>query len=286
MKHSTLAIILGLLLCSFTLNQKPAYVLFTANGKTTSWEKLLKDAEQAEVILFGELHNNPISHWLQLELANDLLKSKGTSLKMGAEMFESDDQLVLNEYLSGKMTEKTFKDEAKLWNNYATDYKPLVELAKKNKLAFIATNIPRRYANLVYSKGTSALDSLAPDARVYIAPLPFPYDAELKAYKEIFEAAQGHGGENLPKSQAIKDATMAHFILKNLNKGNVLLHFNGAYHSNHRQGIAWYLQQYRPGIKVLTISTTEEKNPEEWNKENEQLADYIISVPETMTKTY
>jgi uncharacterized iron-regulated protein len=286
MKHLTLSFLLVLLLCSFTLNQKPAYVLFTANGKTTTWEKLLKEAEQADVILFGELHNNPVSHWLQLELANDLLKSKGHSLKLGAEMFEADDQLVLNEYLSGKMTEKTFKDEAKLWNNYATDYKPLVELAKKNKLTFVATNIPRRYANLVYSKGTAALDSISPEAKLMMAPLPFPYDGELKAYKEIFEAAQGHGGENLPKSQAIKDATMAHFILKNLNKGEVMLHLNGAYHSNHRQGIAWYLQQYRPGIKILTISTTEEKNPEDWNKENEQVAEYIICVPETMTKTY
>lgn len=273
------------LLCSFTLN-KSAYILYTSSGKSTAWEKLLKEAQKADVILFGELHNNPVCHWLQAELTADLFETKGTALKLGAEMLEADDQLVLNEYLSGRMTEKTFKDEAKLWNNYATDYKPLVEFAKKNKLAFIATNIPRRYANLVYSKGTTALDSLDTEARRYMAPLPFPYDAQLKVYKEIFEAAQGHGGENLPKSQAIKDATMAHFIVKNLKAGEQLLHFNGAYHSNHHQGIEWYLKQYRPDLKVLTISSVELKNAEEWNKENDSLADYIIAIPDRMTKTY
>ena len=30
----------------------------------------------------------------------------------------------------------------------------------------------------------------------------------------------GHGGETLPMAQAIKDATMAHFILSNLFEGS------------------------------------------------------------------
>jgi len=37
---------------------------------------------------------------------------------------------------------------------------------------------------------------------------------------------------------------------------------------------------------VLTISSVELKNAEEWNKENDSLADYIIAIPERMTKTY
>ena len=279
-----------LLLASITLfafsADKPAYKLYTPAGKETEYEKLLKEASKADVVLFGELHNNPICHWLQLELTRDLFAQKGSNLKLGAEMFESDDQLVMDEYLAGKMTDKTFKDEAKLWTNYATDYKPLIDFAKKNKVSFIATNIPRRYANLVYSSGTKALDSLREDGKKYIAPLPFPYDPEVKCYKEIFEAAQGHGGENLPKSQAIKDATMAHFILKNIQSGQTMLHFNGAYHSNNFQGIMWYLKQYRPDIKVVTISSAEQDTLKELDNENKNLADFTIVIPSGMTKTY
>lgn len=75
------------------------------------------------------------------------------NLILGAEMFESDNQVILNEYLAGLISQSSFENEARLWPNYKTDYKPLVEFAKTNKLQFVASNVPRRYASLVNSKG-------------------------------------------------------------------------------------------------------------------------------------
>ncbi|MGZ4089684.1 MAG: ChaN family lipoprotein, partial [Bacteroidia bacterium] len=208
------------------------------------------------------------------------------NLVLGAEMFEADDQIALNEYLLGTVSDKTFKDEVKLWNNYATDYKPLVDIAKTNKLKFIATNIPRRYANMVYSRGEAALDSIDADAKKWIAPFPIKYDGSLKCYKEIFENAGGHGGENLPKSQAYKDATMAYFILKNWSKGKMFIHYNGAYHSNNHQAIEWYLKQQNPNLKIMVISSTEQKDNAALSEEVFGSGDFIICTPSTLTKTY
>ncbi|TAF00991.1 MAG: hypothetical protein EAZ80_03290, partial [Runella slithyformis] len=67
----------------------------------------------------GEYHNNPICHWLQLKLTKDLFKQKGENLVLAAEMFETDNQLVLNEYLSGFIKETNFEKEAKLWSNFS-----------------------------------------------------------------------------------------------------------------------------------------------------------------------
>ncbi len=265
---------------------KKAYELYDNNGKQSNYEKLLNDAKQADVVLFGELHNNPICHWLELELTKDLYEIKKNNLVQGAEMFEADDQIALNEYLQGKLSDKTFKDEVKLWTNYTTDYKPLLDFAKTNHLNFVAANIPRRYANMVYNKGIERLDSIDADAKKWIVPLPMKYDANLKCYKEIYESAGGHGGENLPKSQAIKDATMAYFILKNWSKGKTFIHYNGAYHSNNHQGIEWYLKQENPNLKVLTISSTEQPAIDTLAKESNGLANYIICIPENFTKTY
>ena len=53
-----------------------AYQLFDAEGNETDYEKLLEKAKEADIILFGELHNNPIAHWLQLRLTKDLYKKK------------------------------------------------------------------------------------------------------------------------------------------------------------------------------------------------------------------
>ncbi len=265
---------------------KDAYLLYLANGKKTTYQDVLNKAKEADVVLFGELHDNPICHWLQLELAKDLYTVKKEKLVLGAEMFEADDQIAINEYLKGKISEKTFNDEVKLWTNFTTDYKPLLDFAKTNKLPFIATNIPRRYANMVYSKGVEALDSIDVEAKKWIVPLPFAYDENLKCYKEIFENAGGHGGQNLPKSQAIKDATMAHFIVKNYIKGNTFLHFEGAYHSNNHQAIEWYLKQANPNLKVMVISSVEQNDVTALEEENKNLGDFIICTPASLTKTY
>lgn len=264
---------------------KLAYTIYDAKGKESNYSSLLKDAKSADIILFGELHDNPIVHWLEYELTKDVFEDKKNNLTLGAEMFEADDQIALTEYLQGKISDKTLKDEVKLWPNFKTDYRPLLDFAKTNHLSFVADNIPRRYANLVYNKGLEKLDSLDPEAKKWICPLPMKYDGSLKCYKDIYESAGGHGGENLPKSQAVKDATMAYFILKNWKKGTTYLHYNGSYHSNFHQGIEWYLKQANPNLKVFTIASNEQAGLDTLAKDAFNMADYIICTPETMCKT-
>lgn len=265
---------------------KKAYQLYDAKGKETSYEKLLNEAKQSDIILFGELHNNPICHWLEQELTKDLYAQKKNDLVLSAEMFEADDQIAINEYLAGKLSDKTFKDEVKLWSNYTNDYKPLLDFAKENHLPFIAANIPRRYANLVYNKGLDKLDSIDAEAKKWICPLPMKYDANLKCYRDIYESAGGHGGENLPKSQAVKDATMAYFILKNMSNEKIILHYNGSYHSNYHQGIEWYLRQENAKLKILTIGSIEQDNIDTLAQTALNMADYIICNPASMSKSY
>lgn len=281
--------VIGLALLGICLGftgTKDAYKLFDAKGKESNYDALLKAAKGADIVFFGELHDNPICHWLQLELTKDLFEHKKNDLVLGAEMLEADDQVVLNEYLGGRISEKTFKDECKLWPNHKTDYKPLVDFAKTNKLKFIAANIPRRYANMVYSKGIKALDSLDAQAKQWIVPLPMKYNGELKCYKDIVANAGGHGGDNLPMSQAIKDATMAHFILKNWEKGKLFLHYNGSYHSNFHESICWYLKQEKPDLKIVVISSTLQKSLEKMDKENENMGDFVLVTPENITRTH
>ncbi len=285
MKRSVLLMFVSIVFFSFK-GDKKAFQLFDIQGKEMRYSKVLEAAGEADIILFGEQHDNPIDHWLEQELSKDLYSAKKENLILSAEMFESDDQITLNEYLSGAVSEKTLKDESKLWTNFPTDYKPLLDFAKKNKLKFIAANIPRRYASMVYSRGLEKLDSIDKDAARWIAPLPVLYDSTLTCYRDIFTQAKGHGGQNLPKSQAVKDATMAYFILKNFVEGKTVLHFNGSYHSDHHQGIEWYLKQSNPNLKIYTISSTEQEETEDLDKENLGLADCIICTPTSMSKSY
>ena len=269
---------------------KPAYILYDSKGKEVSYSKMIRQLEESDFVFFGESHNNSIAHWMELEITKDLFEKRGKDLVLGAEMFESDNQLAIDEYLSGFVTDKRFEDETRLWKNYATDYKPLLQFAKEKSLRMIATNVPRRYAGLVADKGFEGLDAIAPDGKKFMVQSPFPYDSTLSCYKDMLTMQGGHGNtkmnQNFPMAQALKDATMASFILKNWVKGKIFLHFNGSYHSDKHQGIVWYINQQKPDSKVLTISTASQKDISKLEDESKGIADFILVVPDDMTNTY
>lgn len=270
---------------TFGFAQKAPYVIYNAKGKKVSYEKMVKSLEEKDMVLFGELHNNPISHWLQYELTADLYTKK--PLILGAEMVEADNQDELDAYLAGTIDYKALDTTARLWNNHKTDYAPLVDFAKDKKLAFVASNVPRRYANLVYKGGGfQALDTLTQEEKAWIAPLPIAYDPELPGYKNMLAMMGDHATPSIVMAQAIKDATMAHFILKNYKEGSLFLHYNGAYHSNDHEGIVWYLKKDRPDLAYGTISTVSQENVHKLKEENMGLADFIICVDINMTTTY
>ncbi len=274
--------ILSIFLCAEGFSQE-AFVFFTQNGKRTSYRKLLRKSKKADIVLFGEYHNNPIAHWLEVKLTKDLLGKR--SLILGAEMFERDNQDALDGYLEGTIDQKGLDSLARLWKNYKTDYKPWVDLAKREKLPIVATNIPRKYANLVYKKGLQALDTLPSAERKWIVSLPFPYDGNLSQYEKMKKMAR-HNPENLPMAQAIKDATMAESIETHYKKGSLFLHLNGSYHSDFFQGIYWYLRRRNPNLKILTISTLSQSNLKKLSSEAYGQADFILVVDEDMTGSY
>jgi len=274
---------------SLFAQDKAAYKIFNGEGKEAEYKDLLKEALLADVVFFGELHDNPVAHWLELEISRDMFEKKGENLVLAAEMFETDNQLLIDEYFEDIIKESSFENEVRLWKNYSTDYKPLLNFAKKNGLFFVASNIPRRYASAVASGGFEALQKFSPEALKYIADLPVEYDPELPCYKDMLsmeEGPSGHATENLPKAQAIKDATMAKSISKYWQKGKVVLHFNGSYHSERHMGIIWYLNKVNPSLKVVTIATLLQDNIDKMDEDNIDKADFVIVIPSSMTRTY
>lgn len=140
-------VVISLLTMGFKYD-KPAYRLYNSEGKEVNYSKMMEELADADIVFFGELHNNPIAHWLELEITKDLYTLRDGELILAAEMFERDDQLIIDEYLSAFYDASKFESEAKLWKNYKTDYKALMEFARDSKLYFVATNVPRRYASM------------------------------------------------------------------------------------------------------------------------------------------
>ena len=284
-----LSIILFALSLMSMKGDKPAYRFFDADGGKSSYSDMLKAAAKADVVFFGELHDNSICHWMEDEVTKDLYSEVGDDLVLGAEMFETDNQLLLDEYLSGTIAEKNFEAEAKLWKNYKTDYKNMVVFAKDHQLPFIATNIPRRYAAIVNKEGYEGLDSLEQAAYSLMPPLPIDFDPNVECYRSMMAMMRGMGNHdtlNIAKAQAIKDATMAHSILKNWEKGKTFLHYNGSYHSDNHEGIVWWLKKANPDLHVVTITTVQQDSLDSLEDESKGTADFILVTPSNTIKTY
>lgn len=286
-KCPLLLILISMLwISALTAQDKRAYQLYQMDGKSVSFAEMTERAAAADLIFFGELHNNAIAHWLQIELIMELAADTSKQLAVGMEMFEADQQVLLDEYSDSLISRSSFENEARLWPNYKTDYQPIVTFTVEQDVKLIATNIPRRYASAVYSSGLKILDALSADAKKWIAPLPIEVDTSLPGYKNILEAAHGHGGDNLIYSQAVKDATMAHFILAHLDENSRMVHLNGAYHSNNFEGIVWYINQQNNGLNILTINTLTAKDITDVNPDDLKKADITLVVDSRVTKTH
>lgn len=268
----------------YSQSHNPSYIIYNSKGKKTSYRKMIKKLTRADIVFFGEYHDNPIAHWLELEVFTDLNDNR--KLSLGLEMFESDQQGAVDKYTSGEVSFQEFNALTDLWSNYDTDYDPLIKFAMDHQIPVVATNSPRRYANQVYKGGFSALNSLSEKELTFLPPLPIAYDPELPSYVKMKTMMGGHGGDNLPKAQAIKDATMAYFILQNHRQGELFYHINGSYHSDYREGILYYIQLSAPNLEMKTISSVSQQDISKLDKDHLGKADYIICIPDNMTKTY
>ncbi len=271
--------------------QKSAYELYDSAGNRLPYDRMIEQLAQADVVLFGELHNDALVHWLELQVVKDLY-AQDSNLMIGAEMFETDNQLLLDEFIAGTIEERHFEQEAKLWNNYATDYAPILGFAQQHQIPVIATNVPRRYASLVARGGLEPLDSLPSRAKELMTPLPLRVNFSLPGYQAMMKMMGSNanhgtmGGESMVEAQALKDATMAHFILLNRTQQTTFLHLNGSYHSDNYEGIYWFIQQSSPETIVKTISCISQEDINQLSSTSKGVADIVVVLPNDMTKTY
>ena len=99
MKFPALLILMALPL-SLSAQDMEAYRVYTTTGKKSDFKDIVRESVKADVVFFGELHDNPVAHWLELEITKALFAEKGKDLILAAEMFERDNQLVIDEYFS------------------------------------------------------------------------------------------------------------------------------------------------------------------------------------------
>ncbi|MEM9849511.1 MAG: ChaN family lipoprotein, partial [Bacteroidota bacterium] len=254
MNNKIRTFLLALLCPIYLAAQSTTYKIYDTESKEEiSLADLVAAVAETDVLVFGEEHDDSLAHALQDQLYNMLLE-KYETVTLSMEMFETDGQLILDEYLAGLITEEKMTSNTRAWGNYQTDYRPMVELAKKKGQAVIAANAPRRYVNLVSRRGLAALENLPKASKAYLAPLPIPTDDSgyYDRFKEIMGGAMHSIGMNIYHAQCTWDATMAYRMFQHWKKHKKehIFHLTGRFHSDYQQGTIHQLRRLNKKISV------------------------------------
>ncbi|MFQ5571882.1 MAG: ChaN family lipoprotein [Rhodothermales bacterium] len=303
-----------------------AYRIYRADGQPASLDDIVAAMSEVEVVFIGEQHNDPVAHHLQAELLKRACQqcTQGVGarpLALSLEVFERDVQPILDEYLAGFITEEHFQKSSRPWNNYETDYKPLVEFARTHHLPVIAANAPRRYVNRVSRQGPSSLDSLSEWAKAWLPPLPYPgptpeymarWNKEMagmmarRSPQTAVPVADGktggeeqgassvrHGMRHMLDAQAFWDASMAYTIRQYLlqTPDALVLHVAGSYHVKGGLGMPEQLRGYRPGTRHLIVIMEPEEDYTTFDAGRfGSFGDFVIltnaALPRTFTTVY
>lgn len=269
----------------------PQRVYDSRKKKFTDFETMLADLARADVIFVGEQHDDRNTHRLEVAVLEGLMRRRG-ALTLSLEMFERDAQPMLSEYAAGNISEEEFLQRARPWPRYATDYRPMVEMARAHGWPILAANVPRRLASQVSKEGLEALDKLSPDERAYVArSIECPADDYRKRFVESMNEHPAPGAEKLTTAerqarderfyhaQCIKDETMAESIAAASGPGHALIvHYNGSFHSDYKRGTAARLKRRLKDARVIVVSMMPVDNLDTLkpSKDDRKIADYLV----------
>ena len=285
MKRVLLIIIL--LVASLIFAKDYNYKFIESNTDSEiSFDELVNRISDYDVIFFGEWHDDELLHKLEADILHQFFKIY-PNIAFTMEMFERDVQSVINSFLNGDIDEDDFLKNTRAWSNYDTDYKPIIEFAKKNQIPVIAANIPRRYAAMLNKKGYESLLKLPEKEREYFAEHLTVLEDEYQ--ENFFTSMKTNFGGKFPPgmrkkiygmymAQCLKDDTMAESIYAFLqqNKKTKIIHYNGEFHSTSHLGTAQKLALLNSELKIAVISPVLAENELIYTKEDLNLGDFLI----------
>lgn len=270
------------------------YIYNTKTNSQINIQQLSSELSPFNIIMFGEFHDDSTIHYIQYELFKQLFQNN-KQLTLSMEMFETDIQPILNNYLSNKINKEEFLKNSRPWGDYKEFYEPMVEFAKSNNLNVIAANVPRKYAAMYITDGFSGIKKLPQTELNYITKsLTLDQDEYMDRFFENMLSDKNKIKELEPNeentlylyygSQLVKDETMAQSIVESYNKNpeNKIYHLNGDFHSKYHLGTTQKILDRNNKLKIAVITplyytkSDEIKIPDNASK----MGDFIIFVPE------
>ncbi|HEX9745745.1 MAG TPA: ChaN family lipoprotein [bacterium] len=291
MKNSIITLtIFSLLLLAFPAYASdvvlPNRVIDTRTMTIIDFEGLVYRCSNADIVTFGENHDDPATHAMELAVMQGIYRYNG-SVVLTMEMFERDVQDILNSYLAGEIDETTFLETSRPWGNYDTDYRPMIEFAKEIGEPVIAANCPRDLAHKASVEGYFDADWTDEELDWIASTYEAPRDAYWEKFFEVMSGPAQHGDAtdedsiySFYQAQCLKDETMAESITRASieYEDSVIYHVNGNFHTGDYLGTFSRVKRNMPSadaVSIIAIPVEDLINPD---LTDYPMADYWIIV--------
>ncbi len=197
-------------------------VLRTRDGKIIKFEQMIDDIKKVNIIFVGEYHDDRRIHKSQLDILKALQRS-GVSPAVGLEMFRTDSQKVLDQWVRGSLGLREFIES--YYDNWRIPwpfYRDIFLYSRDNKIPLIGLNVPGEITEKVSRKGFSSLTDeelaeLAPGISCNIDPEYM--DFIRKAYR-VHERGEKSSFVHFCEAQMVWDKTMAWNLVKYIKKNS------------------------------------------------------------------
>jgi uncharacterized iron-regulated protein len=216
-------------------------ILHSRTGHYISQQQLFSDLTRYPLVYVGELHDNPASHRLQVEILKAMQARHPGKVALGMEMFNNEQQDVLDQWVAGELSEKEFLRESRWFDNWRSDfelYRELLEYSRDQRIPVIALNVPKALGRKV---SMTPLDQLDEETREQLPEMDMSDTYQRTMVEKIF-GAHGAGGsmlESFLRRQTLWDEAMASavatYMQENPDKHMVVA--AGGWHVNYGFGI-------------------------------------------------
>ena len=268
---------LGLLMSGCALRPLPAHLPLpdTAKGgqlhgllvdmrtlRIVTFEAMITDAIQAQLITIGEEHYHPDIQAFERKTLNAIAQKRPRQTALAMEFLERDAQPAVDAYLAGEIDPDALHQRLKASAAFQKGYTPLIEAARQAQLPTLAMNLPRRIARQIARKGLKLTqDELDPTDQAY---WPNPIPAIPERYRTYFldqvsqhHQVKGEQAQHFTEASFLKDVTMAATLADFLTEHphTTILAIAGRFHVDYGIAIPALFEHHQPQARIRRITT-------------------------------
>ncbi len=203
--------------------------------------------KSARLVLVGEHHTDPSHHEAQLQVIR-ALNAQPAPVSIGLEMFRTDSQAALDQWVAGELDETAFeKIYLDNWNFPWPLYRSIFVYAREKRIPMVGLNVSRDITRQVAQQGFASLSN---QQRGELAGVTCNVTREYRDFIRSAFGAHGHGNMDFIRfceAQLVWDTAMAINSLNHLEQhpDRVMVLLAGSGHAR-KMGIPYQIKSRLP----------------------------------------